>query len=186
MSRVIFGDDVAALQQAVRASDARIKELERENERLQKQVKKLSNMNRQMRQRVKSQAGQLRAEKARNISLRGAIKRAKIKIRKLKRIVAIKPIFHRTRAQYLSEQKPSFITRLIQRLHDSYSDWQTEWDGVMLQALMGLDWDEIDAIMRMIGLDSMYYESNGYSVNRGATGRAIYDYFVQFIPQQAA
>ena len=181
-----YGSNVEAIKKALQGTNIRIKELEAENKRLKQQLQKLSTLNKKQRQRMKSQAGALRSAQTKVKRLRVALKKAKSISRRGMGKAAIKSITGRTRAQYLEQVKPQFIQRFIQRLHESYPDFKTEWDEVVRVALMSLAYDELDGIMRMLNMDSMYYESNGYRPNRGATGQMIYDYFVQFIPQVAA
>ena len=132
---------------------------------------------------MRSKSGALRAERARVKKLRVKLSAARKTIRSLPKI---KAVTHRSRAEYLEQVKPQFIERFIKRLHETYPDFKQEWDATVRQALSGLAYDEIDGIMRMLNLDSMYYESNAYRPNTGATGEMIYGYFVQFIPQGAA
>ena len=179
-----YGSDIQALQDAIKLTNQRVRELEQENQKLKKQLQKLKTTNAKQRQRMRSQAGSLKAAKARVQKLRTQLSKA----RKVIRAAApkVKSVTHRTRAEYLEQIKPQFIERFIKRLHETYSDFKQEWDATIRQALSGLSYDEIDGIMRMLNLDSMYYESNGYRPNTGATGEMIYGYFVQFIPQGAA
>lgn len=180
-----YGMNIEAIRDALKTSNQRVKQLEEENQRLKKQLKKLGTMNKKQRQRMKSQAGALRASRAQVKKLRVSLKKAKAAGRGPGR-PGIKSVTHRSRAQYLEQAKPGFIKRFIERLHETYADFKREWDDVVRVALMSLSYDEIDGIMRMLNLDSMYYESNGYRPNTGATGKMIYDYFVQFIPSVAA
>ena len=180
-----FGMDVEALQKALQSESQRVKQLEEQNRQLKKQLQKAKTVNARQRQRIRSQAGALRSARLQVKQLRVSLKKAK-RINRVGRQSAIKSITHRTRAQYLEQAKPGFIKRFIERLHESYADFKREWDEVVRVALMSLSYDEIDGIVRMLNLDSMYYESNGYRPNVGATGQMIYDYFVQFIPSVAA
>lgn len=45
---------------------------------------------------------------------------------------------------------------------------------------MSMSYDEIDNLVIMLGLDRMYYESTSYSINRGADGKSLHEYFMQF------
>lgn len=180
-----FGMDIEALQKALQSESQRVKQLEEQNRQLKKQLEKARTMNAKQRQRMKSQAGALKSARTQIKKLRVSLKKAKVAGRSAGR-PAIKSVTHRTRAQYLEQAKPGFIKRFIERLHEAYADFKPEWDEVVRVALMSLSYDEIDSIMRMLNLDSMYYESNGYRPNTGATGQMIYDYFVQFIPSVAA
>ena len=172
-----YGDNVKDIENAIKKAGQRIKELEIENQKLKNQLKKFKTVNAKQRQRIKSQAGALRTAKTRIKKLRTTLSTVR---RVTRSIPKIKGITHRSRAQYLEQVKPQFINRFIQRLHETYADFKQEWDATVRQALMGLAYDEIDGIMRMLNLDSMYYESNGYRPNTGATGQMIYEYFVQF------
>lgn len=180
-----YGTDIEAIRKALQASNQRLKQLEAENQKLKRQLQKLGTINKQQRQRLKSQTGALRAERIKVQKLRMSLKKAR-KITRVGRQSSIKSVTHRSRSQYLEQAKPGFIKRFIERLHESYADFKREWDEVVRVALMSLSYDEIDGIVRMLNLDSMYYESNGYRPNTGATGKMIYDYFVQFIPSVAA
>ena len=180
-----YGMDIEALQKALQGESQRVKQLEEQNRQLKKQLQKARTVNAKQRQRIKSQAGALKSARIQVKKLRVSLKKAK-RINRVGRQSPIKSITHRTRAQYLEQAKPGFIKRFIERLHEAYADFKREWDEVIRVALMSLSYDEIDGIMRMLNLDSMYYESNGYRPNVGATGQMIYDYFVQFIPSVAA
>lgn len=180
--KITIPTDAAAIQEALKIASQQVKELEAENRRLKRELQKFHTQNKALRQRARSQAGQLRAAQAKVQTLRVSLRKARAALR-VARATPIKSVTKRSRAQYLEQQKPAFIKRFIQRLHETYSDFLPEWDEVVRMALMSLAYDEIDGIMRMLNLDSMYYESNGYRTNAGATGRMIYEYFVQFIPQ---
>lgn len=183
--KIVIPSNAEAIREAIADLAQRVKQLEAENQKLKKQLEKTRVQNKQARQRMRSQAGQLKAAKAKIQTLRVALRKSKAAIRKT-RSIKIQSVTKRTRAQYLSEKKPEFIKRFIQRLHETYADFKPEWDETVRVALMSIDYDEIDSIMKMLNLDSMYYESNGYRPNTGATGKMIYDYFVQFIPQPLA
>ena len=136
---------------------------------------------RSRRQVIKSQQGQLKAAQIKIQKLKVAIKKVKRAARpKTGAAQQIKSVTHRTRAQYLEEVKPQFIERFIKRVNDAYPDWKPEWDAMLRRVLMGMSYDTIDSMMMLLGLDRMYYESQSYTINRGATGKTLYEYFVQF------
>lgn len=173
--------NLQALEQALKESNNRVKYLEIQNKELKEKIQKLQSSAKRRRHVVKSQAGQLKAAKIK-------IQKLKVQIKKVKRAArprtgasqAIKSVTHRTRAQYLEQVKPQFIERFIKRIKDAYPDWKAEWDPMLRRVLSKMPYSEIDSMMMMLGLDRMYYESQSYSINRGATGKTLYDYFVQF------
>lgn len=180
-TKAIFKTNVQALQEALKETNQRVKYLELQNKELKEKIQKLQSSAKRRRQIAKSQAGQLRAAKVK-------IQKLKTQIKKVKRAArprtgaaqAIKSVTHRTRAQYLEQVKPQFIERFVKRIKDAYPDWKAEWDPMLRRVLSKMPYQEIDSMMMMLGLDRMYYESQSYSVNRGATGKTLYEYFVQF------
>lgn len=156
-----------------------------ENTNLNIEYKKIakSSSARSRRQAEKSAAG--RIESAKKIA-KPRIPQVKIRKPTVKKVsstqpsAAIKSVTHRTRAEYLEQSKQTFLKRFVERLGESYPDWRQEWNPRVIKALSRLSAQQLDDMMNMINLDKMYYESNAYSVNRGATGQALYEYFVQF------
>lgn len=181
INKTNFKTPLEALQNTLQESNQRIKYLELQNKELKEKIQKLQSSAKRRRQVIKSQQGQLKAAKIK-------IQKLKVQIKKVKRAARpktgaaqqIKSVTHRTRAQYLEQVKPQFIERFIKRVSDAYPDWKQEWNAMLRKILMGMTYDEIDGMMMMLGLDKMYYESQSYSINRGATGKTLYEYFVQF------
>jgi myosin heavy subunit len=181
INKTNFSTPLEALQNALQESNQRIKYLELQNKELKEKIQKLQSSAKKRRQVIKSQQGQLKAAKIKIQKLKSQIKKVKRAARpKTGAAQQIKSVTHRTRAQYLEEVKPQFIERFIRRINDVYPDWKPEWDAMLRRVLMSMHYDEIDGIMMMLGLDRMYYESQSYTINRGATGKALYEYFVQF------
>lgn len=172
------------IQLALKEAQARVKQLEAENRRLEAELKKFKVLTKQQRQRLHNKGRALRAARAKVTKLR----KVNIRLRKATRIKsvapAIKSVTHRTRAQYLEQVKPQFIARFLERLAGAYADWNPAWNADMTRVLMSWSWEEIDGTMQMINLDKMYYESTSYSINHSATGKMIYEYFVQYLPQE--
>ena len=181
INKTNFKTPLEALQSALQESNQRIKYLELQNKELKQKIQNLQSSAKRRRQVVKSQQGQLKAAKVK-------IQKLKVQIKKVKRAArprtgqaeAIKSVTHRTRAQYLEQVKPQFIERFVKRIKDAYPDWKSEWDPMLRRVLSKMPYQEIDSMMMMLGLDRMYYESQSYSINRGATGKTLYEYFVQF------
>ena len=172
----------------LKEAQQRVKQLEEENRRLQAQLKKFKTLTKQQRARLKSKSGALRSARAKVQKLRKInVKLRRAAAKPTKRISsggsAIKSVTHRTRAQYLEQIKPQFIDRFLQRLAGAYADWDQAWNNDIRRILMSWSWEEIDGTLQMINLDKMYYESTSYSINHSATGKMIYDYFIQYLPQ---
>lgn len=167
-------DLVSFLRKAVRRTNDNRIELSISEKELKNKLK-TSSAKRQ-RQISKSSQGRLVAIKAPKFKKPKVKSQVKIRTK----IAAIKSVTHRSRAEYLEQAKPGFIRRFIERINASYKDWKVEWNGMLQRVLTKLTYDQLDQIMTMLNLDKMYYESNAYAVNTGATGRALYEYFVQF------
>lgn len=170
-------------QVLIQEAQRKIKRLEEENRRLQAELKKFKTLTKQQRQRLKNKAGALRAAHAEIKKLRKVTVRLRRARAKGRTKVAIKSVTHRTRAEYLEQIKPQFIERFLQRLQGAYADWNPQWNAEVRQVLMSWSWDELDGTLQMLNLDKMYYESTSYSINHSATGKMIYDYFIQYLPQ---
>lgn len=186
-----YGSNVEAIKSALKAASERVKQLEAENQRLKQQLQKLSTFSKKQRQRIKSQAGALRSAQTKVKKLRVSLKRAKSAARRTIRRVTptpkpapiIKSVTRRTREQYLEQMKPQFIERFIRRLHGAYPDFKAEWDADVRRVLMSFTVKQIDDKMEdTLNMMSMYYESSSYSINRGATGRSVYESLVQYLP----
>lgn len=160
-------DLVKALRQAVQQAD-------RKNLNLDYQILKKPSSAKQQRQRQKSIQGQIKAAKQAQIQKFKALKL------KAKKGPAITSVTHRTRAEYLEQSKGAFVNRLMERLEKSYEDWKKDYSKEIKPILNGMSYQQLDNMMMMLNLDKMYYESQSYSVNTGATGKALYEYFVQF------
>lgn len=182
-----YGSNVEAIKSALKAASERVKQLEAENQQLKQQLQKLSTFSKKQRQRIKSQAGALRSAQTKVKKLRVSLKRAKSAARRtIRRVTSapiIKSVTRRTREQYLEQMKPQFIERFIRRLHGAYPDFKTEWDDDVRRVLMSFSAMELDEKMaNTLNMTSMYYESSSYSINRGATGRSVYESLVQYLP----
>ncbi len=181
INRANFSTPLEALQKTLQETKERVKFLELQNKELKDKIQRLQASAKKRRQVYKSQQGQLKAAQLKIQKLKTKIKKIKKAARpKTNASQAIKSVTHRTRAQYLESVKPQFIDRFIRRINDAYPDWKSEWNLSLKRILMSMSYDEIDNLVIMLGLDRMYYESNSYSINRGADGKSLHEYFMQF------
>lgn len=165
-----------------------INQLQAANEKLIKQLEQLKAKDVQNQKTINKLRGKIQITSAQLKTYRGSVKKLSLKVIKLKRqAIATRKGFgrqiqiHRTRAQYLTEVKSSFIARFISRLQNAFNLSKPE-DLQKLNeisiALEGLNYEQIDDLVDACKVSQAYYESQVYHVDNDTSFEFVYQLIV--------
>lgn len=162
---------------------AQVKHLTKENTDLKKQ---LADTRRELAQ-LKHKTGVSLKKVVKNVKGFGTGKQVKIKSISYQQTTEAKERAEKMKGMSKKEQKAFlksdlYIPRFIERLHIVFAgEWDYSWDADIKLALAQLSPAEIFALMRMLGLEKMYYESDSsydYEEPEDLTAQEVYNYII--------
>lgn len=180
----------AAQAQSLNAEQllAEINKLQATNQKLMKQLEQLKQKDVQSQKQINKLRGRIQVVGAQLKTYRGSVRKLSLKVINLRRqTTAIRKGFgrqiqiHRTRAQYLTEVKSSFIARFISRLQNTFNlSTPTELQKLneISMALESLNYEQIDDLVDACKVSQAYYESQVYSFDTDTSFEFVYQLIV--------
>lgn len=192
---ILLQKSESELLQLLQEANARIKELESKNRKLEQQMSKLKTQAKRERQVSSSLRGQIKAEQGKIASLKSAIKiarsEAKTAIKRAEKAEAevrtVKNILKEIQPKLSKEQlfemyRSSNLTRFWERM-TSIHQYDQEKLLEMQQKMSTFDSQKLRDIIRVMGLRSTWYDSDAEWNSSEAAGwdeRNLYAFIMSF------